>query len=98
MSELGVELQNENTVQAKPIVVNKLPLSIKLGRGVTSGGDPKGCQGIKGDLHNGIFSDSPHIQMEMPRDMMTDYRLRRRGIVGSATYLLTWQLARQVRL
>ena len=29
-----------------------------------AGGDPKGCQGIEGNLHDIVHSDSPYAQME----------------------------------
>ncbi|GFZ14630.1 hypothetical protein Acr_24g0008200 [Actinidia rufa] len=59
--ELGAIFLNTDTVRAKAIVVNELPLFRKLGSNnytgarteITFGGHPEGCQGTKDDLHNG---------------------------------------------
>ncbi|GFS46047.1 ovate family protein 13 [Actinidia rufa] len=59
--ELSAVFQNIDTVQAKTIVSEGLPLLIKFGlnncvgvrTGTTSGGHPEGCQGTRGGLHNG---------------------------------------------
>ena len=63
-------LLNIGTIRAKAIVISELSLFSKfrikiapeLGREATSGGNPKGCQGTEGDLHDKVFFDNPYTQ------------------------------------
>ena len=74
MPELGAELPNNGIVRAKVIIAKELQLSSKHGMDNCSEAQTmcnvrqssQECQGIEGNLHNGVFSDIPHAQTETP--------------------------------
>ena len=65
-------LLNIGTVRAKVIVNFKLSLfsklekitALELGKGAMAGGNPKVCQGIKGDLHVKVSFNRPQDRIE----------------------------------
>ena len=65
-------LPSTNTIQAKVNIFLELSLFSKLGRvtaskfdwGAMVGGDPKGYQGTKDNLHSEISSNNPHVWIE----------------------------------
>ena len=69
----SVQITSKTTVRAKATPTPELSLIRKLGRvtkfkpgrGTTVGGNPNECQGIEGNLHVEVPSDSPHARIGM---------------------------------